>query len=123
MRLQITPEIMAKQRSKKLSAAQKSAPKDSQSKTPEQNDVESDNESVEMMEKNQDEDDLARLVLGDDAGFMAQLAQKTGQDLGADSEDDAEPMDVEGEEAKENLEDVEDAEVFRFDLFLSRGPY
>lgn len=106
---------MARQRSKKSSGDKKSVEKQVQSDIPEQNGEQSDNESVEMMDAGEDEDELARLVLGDDTGFMAQLGQETmgDLDLEADNEDDESQLDVEGEEG-ENLEDVDDAEVFLF---------
>lgn len=115
LRRQVTPEIMARQRSKKSSGDKKSAEKQPQSEIPEQNGEQSDNESVEMMDAGDYEDELARLVLGDDTGFMAQLGQETmgDLDLEADNEDDESQLDAEGEEG-ENLEDVDDAEVFLF---------
>lgn len=115
LRRQVTPEIMARQRSKKSSGDQKSVEKQAQSEFPEQNGEQSDNESVEMMDAGEDEDELARLVLGDDTGFMAQLGQEAmgDLDLEADNEDNGSQLDAEGE-AGETLEDVDDAEVFLF---------
>lgn len=109
---------MARQRSKKSSGDKKSVEKQVQSDIPEQNGEQSDNESVEMMDAGEDEDELTRLVLGDDTGFMAQLGQETlgDLDLEADNEDDESQLDVEGEEG-ENLEDVDDAEVFLFGAY------
>lgn len=113
LRRQATPEIMARQRSKKSSGDQKSVEKQAQSEFPEQNGEQSDNESVEMMDVGEDEDELARLVLGDDTGFMARLGQETmgGSDLEADNEGNESELDA-GEEEGENLEGVDDAEVF-----------
>ncbi|OBT57891.1 hypothetical protein VE04_02050 [Pseudogymnoascus sp. 24MN13] len=110
---------MARQRSKKSSGDQKSVEKQAQSEFSQQNGEQSDNESVEMMDAGEDEDELARLVLGDDTGFMAQLGQETmgDLDLEADNEDNESQLDVEGEEG-ENLEDVDDAELF----FMDAGP-
>lgn len=112
LRRQVTTEIMARQRSKKSSGDQKSVQKQAQSEFSEHNEEQSDNESVEMMDAGEDEDELARLVLGDDTGFMAQLGQETmgDLDLEADNEDNESQLDAEGEEG-ENLEDVDDAEV------------
>lgn len=106
---------MARQRSKKSSGDQKSVEKQAQSDFSQQNGEQSDNESVEMMDAGEDEDELARLVLGDDTGFMAQLGQETmgDLDLEADNEDNESQLDVDGEEG-ENLEDVDDAEVLLF---------
>ena len=97
LRRQVTPEIMARQRSKKSSGDQKSVEKQAQSEFPEQNGEQSDNESVEMMDAGEDEDELARLVLGDDTGFMAQLGQETmgDLDLEADNEDNESQLDAE----------------------------
>lgn len=106
---------MARQRSKKSSGDQKSVQKQAQTEFSEQNGEQSDNESMEMMDAGEDEDELARLVLGDDTGFMAQLGQETmgDLDLEADNEDNESQLDAEGEEGG-NLEDVDDAEVFIF---------
>jgi len=113
LRRQVTPEIMARQRSKKSSDDQKAVEKKAQSEFSEQNGEQSDNESVEMMDAGEDEDELARLVLGDDTGFMAQLGQETmgDLDLEVDNEGNESQLDAEGEE-DENLEDVDDAEVY-----------
>lgn len=126
LRRQVTPEIMARQRSKKSSSDQKSVEKQAQSEIPEQNGEQSDNESVEMMDAGDDEDELARLVLGDDTGFMAQLGQETMGDLDfeedKDNEDELSQLDEEGE-AGENLEEVDDAEVGLFgasNFYISR---
>ena len=108
---------MARQPSKKSSANQVSVGKEkTQSTFPEQNEEQRDNESVEMMDVGEDEDELARLVLGDDTGFMAQLGQETKEDIDfeEDNEEDEAQLDAEGELAEENLENVDDAEVFLF---------
>jgi U3 small nucleolar RNA-associated protein 18 len=71
---------------------------------------ESDDESLDLREKDSDEEELDRLVLGDGAGFMAQL----GVDMDVDEEDDIENGDAhsrEEEEGEAALEGVDDADV------------
>jgi len=102
---------MPRQRSKRLSEARKTS---QQPTPPAQDDREqddSDNESVDVMEKDEDELELDRLVLGDEAGFMAQLDHEGGD--GGD--EDLEEVELEAEvglgDVEGNLEDVDDADV------------
>lgn len=68
----------------------------------------SDNESVNMMDKDSDEEELDRLVLGDGAGFTAQL----GQDMDFESEDNEEGEKGQDEEREDiGIEGVDDADV------------
>ncbi|TAQ89220.1 hypothetical protein B7494_g2451 [Chlorociboria aeruginascens] len=67
-----TAAIMPRQRSKKISEGRKAAPKL-------QNESESsgnENESVEILAKDDDEDELEKLVLGDENGFKAHLGEE-----------------------------------------------
>lgn len=70
---------------------------------------ESENESLGMLEKDSDEEELDKLVLGDDAGFMAQL----GGDMDVDEEDSEDFNGVAEESGKEEdgLEGSDDADV------------
>jgi U3 small nucleolar RNA-associated protein 18 len=72
-------------------------------------------ESEDMMEKDEDEEELDRLVLGDDAGFTSQL----GQDMDIDMDSGG---DEEGDQEEENedigLEGVDDADVCSTALFV-----
>lgn len=114
--------IMPRQRSKKLSASRKTAgePKSELNREEEQSD--SDNGSLEMLEKDEDEEELDRLVLGNGPGFKAQLGQDMDWDQESDSEKGGEAR--EGDiEADTGLEGVDDADVryssnlsFRFKL-------
>ncbi|RAL66263.1 hypothetical protein DID88_005934 [Monilinia fructigena] len=75
----------------------------------------SDNESVNMMDKDSDEEELDRLVLGDGAGFTAQL----GQDMDFELEEDSEGENGEDKEQEDaGIEGVDDADLF----FLDSGP-
>lgn len=100
---------MPRQRSKKLSSSRK----DEEQSIPElqrpEVEDESDNESLGMLEKDSDEEELDRLVLGDDAGFMAQL----GGDMEIDedeSEDSTGVVEETGDE-EDGLEGVNDEDV------------
>lgn len=67
---------------------------------------ESDNESLISVEKDEEEEELDRLVFGDGAGFKAML----GQDMDVDSEDKDEEAGSENE-SEAGLEHVDDADV------------
>lgn len=61
-----------------------------------------------MMDKDSDEEELDRLVLGDGAGFTAQL----GQDMDFESEDNEEGEKGQDEEREDiGIEGVDDADV------------
>lgn len=61
------------------------------------------------MDKDEDEEELDRLVLGDGAGFMSQLGEEAVDMDGESSEGD---MEAElGFNEERGLEDVDDAEV------------
>lgn len=103
---------MPRQRSKKLDASrskeEKPAPKAEHQDQDSGSDIESDDGSLQSLEKDEEEEDLDRLVFGDDAGFKAML----GQSMDVDSDNSNEEI----EEAEDGadaggLEDVDDAEV------------
>ncbi|KAE8449383.1 hypothetical protein EG329_008284 [Mollisiaceae sp. DMI_Dod_QoI] len=108
---------MPRQRSKKLSASRKVETDVSADVAIDEDQSESDNESVNILEKDAEEEELDKLVLGDGFGFKAQLGKDTEMQYGGseDEEDDAVDQDSEGEPG---LEDVDDADLF----FLDSGP-
>lgn len=69
------------------------------------------------MEKDEEEEELARLVLGDGLGFKAQLGQQMDLDIDGGSEEE-ESMVEEDSEGEARLENIDDAELF----FLDSGP-
>jgi U3 small nucleolar RNA-associated protein 18 len=98
---------MPRQRSKKISssrvAEEKTARKEVWDSEPEY----SDNASLDISEKDEDEEELERLVLGDGATFKAQL----GMDMDLDKEDLEGNGREEDLEAEVGLENVDDADV------------
>jgi U3 small nucleolar RNA-associated protein 18 len=98
---------MPRQRSKKLAAARQSN-NFSTTQRPEQTD--SDNDSIGALEKDEEEEELARLVLGDGVGFKMQLDSHARFDMDSNSEN-GEGVDEEGSEGEAGLENVDDAEV------------
>ena len=70
---------------------------------------ENDNGSLTLSEKDSDEDELDRLVLGDDAGFMAQLGED--MDLDEATEHAVESISVQDEDEEVAMEGVDDADV------------
>jgi U3 small nucleolar RNA-associated protein 18 len=102
---------MPRQRSKKLSEGRKAFKQPTSPAQDEREQDGSDKESVDIMEKDEDEQELEKLVLGDEAGFMAHLDHG---DAGYEDEDLEEEEDLEAEvglDVEEILEDVDDAEV------------
>jgi hypothetical protein len=65
------------------------------------------NESADLMEKDEEEEELDRLVLGSGADFKAQLSQ--GMDI--DSEEESAEEDEEAKAEDAGLENVDDADV------------
>ncbi len=63
------------------------------------------------MDKDEDEHELDRLVLGDEAGFMAQLDHEGAEDEVEDIEEAGLEAELGLDDVEENLEDVDDAEV------------
>jgi U3 small nucleolar RNA-associated protein 18 len=98
---------MPRQRSKKISssrvAEEKTARKEVWDSEPEY----SDNASLDISEKDEDEEELERLVLGDGATFKVQL----GMDMDLDKEDLEGNGREEDLEAEVGLENVDDADV------------
>lgn len=98
---------MPRQRSKKLSSSrvadEKPEPKVEWGSEPE----DSDNASLDISEKDEDEEELERLVLGDGATFKAQLST----DMDVDEEDLEGNGTEEDLEAEVGLENVDDADA------------
>lgn len=103
---------MPRQRSKKLSSSRKAENESVPELQRHEDEQESDIESLGILDKDSDEEELDRLVLGDGAGFMAQL----GRDMDVDEDEDAgsgEGMSEEDERGDGGLEGVDDADVKR----------
>jgi U3 small nucleolar RNA-associated protein 18 len=98
---------MPRQRSKKLSASRQTEDS-SAAEREERSDI--DNDSTGLLEKDEEEEELARLVLGDGLGFKAQLAQQMDLDMDGGSEEE-EGMVEEDSEGEDRLENIDDAEV------------
>lgn len=112
---------MPRQRSKKLIASRVVEAKPAVEDDPASDEVnsenetdESDNESLISVEKDEEEEELDRLVFGDGAGFKAML----GQGMEVDSEDKEGDSGVEEDGSEAGLEHVDDADLF----FLDSGP-
>jgi U3 small nucleolar RNA-associated protein 18 len=73
-------------------------------------------ESDDMMEKDEDEEELDRLVLGDDAGFTSQLGQDMDLDMDSGGGDEGDRDEEENEDI--GLEGVDDADVGSTALFV-----
>lgn len=102
---------MPRQRSKRLSETRKSLQKPNPPAQDEREQDDGDNESVDVMEKDEDEHELERLVLGDEAGFMAQLDHEGTEDENEDLEEAGLEAEVGLDGVEQNLEVVDDAEV------------
>jgi hypothetical protein len=102
---------MARQRSKKISEGRKALQQLTAPAQDQRDEEVSDNESLDIMDKDEDELELDRLVLGDRAGFMAQIDQGVTEDGERDSEEADLEADVGLGDAEENLEGVDDADV------------
>jgi U3 small nucleolar RNA-associated protein 18 len=98
---------MPRQRSKKLTASRQTED-GSASEREERSDT--DNDSTGLLEKDEEEEELARLVLGDGLGFKAQLGQQMDLDIDGGSEEE-ESMVEEDSEGEARLENIDDAEV------------
>jgi U3 small nucleolar RNA-associated protein 18 len=104
---------MPRQRSKKLSEARKAVQQPTPPTQDEREQDESDRESVNMIEKDEDELELDRLVLGDGARFLAELDR--GEEESHDEASEAElEIELGLKDEEENLENVDDADVRRF---------
>ena len=94
-------QTISKPKQRRRSSAKRSKPQDHQ-------EVHggSDNEEVEDLQKDSDEEELDRLVLGDDAGFLEQLGADTRMSDGGDESSAEAGLEEEG-----GLEGVDDADV------------
>ncbi|TVY12865.1 putative U3 small nucleolar RNA-associated protein [Lachnellula arida] len=107
---------MPRQRSKKLSASRKTV-QDPRPPIPHEDEQSgSDNEDLEILERDAEEEELDKLVLGDGSAFMAQLGG--GRDVDSENGSDvAEGLENE-DDGEGGLEGVDDADLF----FLDSGP-
>lgn len=109
---------MPKQRSKKNDASRKAvvkAPTEFED-LPEQ--IDSENDGLGIMEKDEEEDELERLVMGDDAGFRANLGMG---DVEMDEVEEGEGNGIEEDDAESvsGIENVDDADVRNMLMFDS----
>lgn len=101
---------MPRQRSRKLSEGRKASQKSALGKVQEHEQDDSDNESAGFQEKDEEEAELDRLVLGDGVGFKAQLGQlQTDADSVVESAEN-DPVDAEHSD-EADLENVDDEDV------------
>jgi hypothetical protein len=102
---------MPRQRSRKLSEGRKALQQPTPPAQDEHDQDNSESESVNIMEKDDDEHELDRLVLGDEVGFIAQLDHG---DMG-DEKEDIEEASLEAEvglnDIEDNFEGIDDSEV------------
>ncbi|RDL29926.1 putative UTP18 Possible U3 snoRNP protein involved in maturation of pre-18S rRNA [Venustampulla echinocandica] len=108
---------MHQDRTKKIAAGRKPDEQLSLESRPRDEQSESDNDSADPMEKDAEEEELDRLVLGYGTTFRAQLGQETDMDYGQGSENDDFTA-QENDEGNDGLEGVDDADLF----FLDSGP-
>jgi U3 small nucleolar RNA-associated protein 18 len=105
---------MLRQRSKKLSDSRKTDAKSREVHAldfaHERDQSESDNESLDIQAKDDEEEELDRLVLGDGAGFKTQLNYDINMGYDEDSQSDREVIEKD-EDAEGGLENVDDADV------------
>jgi U3 small nucleolar RNA-associated protein 18 len=111
---------MRRQRSKRLSEGRKVAQQPTPLTQDEREQYESDHQGNDVTQKDEDELELDRLVLGDGAGFLAELDREEEEihDKASEAELEAEIGLKDGEE---NLENVDDADVWG--TFFLRGCY
>jgi U3 small nucleolar RNA-associated protein 18 len=100
---------MPRQRSKKTSASRITEQAVAQESASEEEQSENDNDSPDIMEKDSDEEELDRLVLGDGARFKAQLGMGMDVDQGEYSKD--KDSLVEAQDGEAEFENVDDADV------------
>ena len=99
---------MARQRSKKIVEGRKANPEAAKPQKPAPEDREfSDSDESEVMDEDDDENELARMVLGDSAGFDTNL----GEDYEEDDDNEADVFGHENDEEDQGLEGVDDADV------------
>jgi hypothetical protein len=73
----------------------------------------SENERMDMSDKDEEEDELERLVMGDDAGFRAHLSMGN-MEVNEEEEPKKEGAEEGDVEAESDLENVNDADVRTF---------
>lgn len=100
---------MPRQRSKKLSESHKTAEDAAPEVRHEEPRAGSDNEGSEDLEKDEEEEELDRLVLGDGSAFMAQLGLQMDVDYEERSDGESGLDEEGGSEA--GLEGVDDTDV------------
>ncbi|TVY54643.1 putative U3 small nucleolar RNA-associated protein 18 [Lachnellula cervina] len=107
---------MPRQRSKKLAASRKTVQDPMPPTHHEDDQSASDNEDLEILERDAEEEELDKLVLGDGSAFMAQL----GGGIDVDSEGDSDVAEglEDDNDGEGGLEGVDDADLF----FLDSGP-
>lgn len=103
---------MPRQRSKKLSASREAKQKRIPELGQESAHHESDNESLDEQEKGSDEEELDRLVFGDETEFKAHLGH--GMDVDEAEVHDGSTVEEEDLGEEEGLENVDDADVGYF---------
>src|SRR4030081_769631 len=103
---------MPRQRSKKLSASHEAEQKRIPELGQESAHYESDNESLDEQEKGSDEEELDRLVFGDETEFNAHLGH--GMDVDEAEVHDGSAVEEEDPGEEEGLENVDDADVGYF---------
>jgi U3 small nucleolar RNA-associated protein 18 len=107
---------MARQRSKRLTESRKSGVDLREVHSPESDhesvDSQSEGESVDIAAKDDEEEELDRLVLGDGATFKAQLGNDFSGGYERGTLEDKEVIE-DDEEAEGGLENVDDADVRR----------
>ncbi len=101
---------MPRQRSKRLSEGRKATQLSEPPIRNNREETEDDNERLDAVDKDEDEDELEKLVLGDEAGFLARLDHVEAESIDEVSEAGLEAEVGLGEE-EPNLEGVDDAEV------------
>lgn len=101
---------MPQQRANRLLGRQKVTQLPELSSRQDQEESEDDSENLDAVGKDEDEDVLEKLVLGDEAGFLARLDHDEEELTDEVSEAELEAEAGLGEE-ETNLEDVDDAEV------------
>jgi hypothetical protein len=102
---------MPRQRSKKLSEGRKTLHQPIKTSNEQKIEDDGHDEGIDNIEKDEDELELDRLVLGDEAGFMAQLEQRDTAHDDEDIEETELPVEEDSEADETNLEGIDDAEV------------
>ena len=101
---------MPKQRSKRNDAGRKAVVKVPTEFEDRPQQIDSENDDLEIIQKDEEEDELERLVMGDDAGFKANLGMA---DVEMDDVEDSERNGIKENDAESvsGIENVDDADV------------